>query len=184
MEADKKFAEGKDKTDDAKFEGSDIIVEELKKLKKAFANTKSDAEREPIAAAAIDRVTTHADRIFDPCTNVFKEAEDLYDGPSKKQECRKAEDEVAALKAQMIEEIRLKVAEEKAAQSKTDEMTPNDLLKLYHDTSVKIQELLEAYEGPYVKSGGPNTKSKVMSDNPSDMKQRFNTIVALALHAF
>jgi len=139
----KKFSKGVQKHQDGVFEGAEVINNCLDQIAKDFEKTKRPEERDAIADKAIAFISDEADRIFDPTKGIFMEAEDLLDDPNDKTNCRNKLDEVDASKAQMMENIKIKIAELKAASGEADELTPEELLQLYHDASNKIIGLLK-----------------------------------------
>lgn len=140
---EKKFLDADMLIDDSVFEGGAVVNQVLEEVAQAFKLTNSDAERVPIGKAAEEKIADAADQLFDPIKSMFMEAEQLLDDPQRKADCRSKLDEVDASKAQMLETIRIKIAELKAKSGSDDELSPEQLLQLYHDTTNKIIGLIE-----------------------------------------
>lgn len=178
---EKKYEEGCVKELDSIHEGGEFITALLEEVKKEFDKTKSDAEREPIARDAERKVIEAADRLFDPVSTIFIEAEQLMDSSDRKSDCRKKVDEMEAHKAQMLEEIRIKVAEEKALRTQAMELKPEELLELYHEKTILIQDLIEGYTGTASKIGhGGDVKDM----SPDDINTRLEEILAQVAEVF
>lgn len=163
----KKLKDAQQKHTDGVFEGGDVLNQVLEQVKKDFDDSHRPEQRELIAAAAVKKIADEADRIFDPIKSIVMEAEDLLDDQADKAECRTELDKIDASKAQMMENIRIKIAELKAAAGEADEMTPDELLQLYHDTSNKIAGLLHDCEP--VDEGIP--------DNATALKKRLQDLL-------
>jgi len=164
---EKKYREGDQHIPDKVAEGGEILQETLDEVQKAFAKTSSPEERTPIAAAAEKKIADAADMLFDPLKGLFIEAEGLVDSPDRKGDCRKKLDEVDACKAQMLETIRIKMAELKAAAGANDELSPQELLELYHATTNRIEALV----------GDKDIVDTGIPANPQDIRDRLENIL-------
>lgn len=177
---EKKYEEGCAQLISADFEGGNIITVLLDEVREKFASTNSDAEREPIAKAYEKKVREAADRLYDPVSGSFIEAEGLLEAADRKADCRKKLDEVEARKAAMLEEIRNKIAEEKAKQSEEDELTSEQLLQLYHEKSIEIQQIMESYSH----TDFPSAAATADDMTPTDIKERLEVILASVGNVF
>ena len=170
----KKFAEGVKGHTDGVYEGGEVLNKVLEKVKEDFAKSTRPEQRDKIGEEAEKLISDEADRIFDPVKGLFMEAEDLLDDADEKDDCRKKMDEVDASKAQMLQNIRMRVAELKAESGEEDELTPDELLQLYHDTSNKIIGLLRDREP--IDEGIPT--------DPIELKDRLKSIIHELNHLF
>jgi hypothetical protein len=170
----KKFAEGVQGHTDGVYEGGEVLNQVLEKVKEDFESTTRAEQRDKLAEEAEKLISDEADRIFDPVKGLFMEAETLLDGADEKDDCRRKMDEVDASKAQMLQNIRMRIAELKAESGEADELTPDELLQLYHNTSNQIIGLLRDRE--VLDDGIPT--------DPVELKDRLKSIIHELNHLF
>merc|ERR1712167_539036 len=96
---------------------------------------------------------------------------DLLEDSKDKTDCLNKLDEVDASKAQMMENIRIKIAELKAAAGEADELLPEELLQLYHDASNKIKTLLQQVDDPNA------VANEALPGDPKVLKGRLSDIL-------
>ena len=125
----------------------------------------------PIKERAEAEIRGHADRLFDHIKVIFIDAEGLLDDSKRKQDCRWKLDEVDANKAQLMEQIKIKLAEAEAAVSDQDELKPEELLQLYHETTNRIQSLVERR----------NVRDEGIPAEPAEIKKRLEDILEQVL---
>merc|ERR1711865_851349 len=184
QEAKDKFRERTDGFDDAieKFsnectdhmdtvfqEGGDLMQTIITETTESIESATREEERERIRDEGNKRVEEWI-VIFDPLKDEFTQAEDMYPDShvDDKHKCQDKRDEIDDTVEQFKEMMRIKIEEAMTADHDNDEVFEDELLQLYHETTVHNNETV---------GGEEVLPLEQLLQNPTKCKERLDEIL-------
>jgi hypothetical protein len=127
-----------------------LVAEMLDNVKTRFESTRSSGERDLIVTEVINELTRKADEIYDPCYVPFNEATVIFENVDPQTDftidwltnCDNRRHDIDDAKRQLIETVRTRTTEMKVEAGDNDELTPEELLQMYHQTTIVLEELI------------------------------------------
>merc|ERR1711957_998057 len=167
--ADKFYNECTDHMDTVFQEGGDLMQTIITETTESIESATREEERERIRDEGNKRVEEWI-VIFDPLKDEFTQAEDMYPDShvDDKHKCQDKRDEIDDTVEQFKEMMRIKIEEAMTADHDNDEVFEDELLQLYHETTVHNNETV---------GGEEVLPLEQLLQNPTKCKERLDEIL-------